>query len=132
VPAPSFNGRLFAAALAVCACLCAGAATADGTDDAVARANRIAYEATIKCAVANAMASDDRHDAGDEAGAADYQAKSKRSFELTYQLGGKLGLGEKRIAHDLDFAQLSEMPKMVRDRKYFLSAVATCKALHLM
>jgi hypothetical protein len=121
--------RHLAGALTACACL--GAATAMA-DDAAMRANRIAYEATIKCAVANAIASDDRHDVGDEDGASDYQKKSRRSFDLTYQLGGKLGLDEKRIAHDLDFAQLSEFPRMMRDRKYFLSAVATCKALRLL
>lgn len=124
--------RRFAAALTLYASLGVGSAVANSTEDAVMRANRIAYDATIKCAVANAVASDDRHDAGDEAGASDYQAKSRRSFDLTYQLGGKLGLGETQIAHDLDFAQLSELPKMMRDRKYFLSTVATCKALHLM
>jgi hypothetical protein len=101
-------------------------------DDSVARANRIAYDAAIKCAVANSLAGDDRHDAGDEAGATAYKSKSRRSFDLTYTLGEKLGYEQKQIAHDLDFAQLSEMPKMVRDRGYFLSSAATCKALHLM
>ena len=101
-------------------------------DDSVARANRIAYDAAIKCAVANSLAGDDRHDAGDEAGAAAYKSKSRRSFDLTYTLGGKLGYEQNQIAHDLDFAQLSEMPKMVRDRSYFMSTAATCKALHLM
>jgi hypothetical protein len=98
----------------------------------MARANRIAYEATIKCAVANSLAGDDRHDAGDEAGATAYKDKSRRSFDLTYTLGGKLGYADERIKRDLDFAQLSEMPKMMRDHGYFLSTAANCKALHLM
>ena len=109
--------------------LTTSAASSDGTG---MRGNQIAYDAAIKCAVANSLAGDDRHDAGDEAGAAAYKDKSRRSFDLTYTLGAKLGYAQDRIAHDLDFAQLSEMPKMVRDRGYFLSTAATCKALHLM
>lgn len=98
----------------------------------MARANRIAYDAAIKCAVADSLAGDDRHDVGDEAGAAAYKDKSRRSFDLTYTLGDKLGYAQDRIRRDLDFAQLSEMPKMMRDRSYFMSTAATCKALHLM
>jgi hypothetical protein len=122
----------FTVALLAFACLSARAATADGADDAVARANRIAYDAAIKCAVANSLAGDDRHDVGDEVGASGYKDKSRRSFDLTYTLGGKLGYAQDRITRDLNFAQLSEMPKMMRDRSYFMSTAATCKALHLM
>jgi len=115
--------------LAVYSCFGTGVAAAD---NAAARANRIAYDSAIKCAVANSLAGDDRHDAGDDAGATAYKAKSRRSFDLTYALGDKLGYSEKQIAHDLDFAQLSEMPKMMRDKSYFLKTAATCKALKLM
>jgi len=105
---------------------------AEGTDDAVARSSRMAYDATLKCAVANGLASDDHHDAGDATKAAEYRAKARRSFDLAYQIGAKLGLSESQIARDLEFAQDSELPRMMRDRSYYLSTAATCKALGLM
>jgi len=123
--------RLLAAALLVGLCAL-GPALADRASDAVARSNKLAYDATLKCAVANGLASDDHHDAGDNAKAADYRAKARRSFDLAYQIGAKLGLSESQIAHDLEFAQDSELPRMMRDRTYYLSTAATCKALGLM
>ncbi|MEI9994919.1 MAG: hypothetical protein WDM91_10020 [Rhizomicrobium sp.] len=128
---PSKARRLLAAALLAGFGLSAPA-TAGRTDDAAAHANRLAYDATLKCAVANGLASDDHHDAGDAAKADEYRTKARRSFDLAYKIGAKLGLADGQIARDLEFAQDSELPRMMRDRSYYLSTAATCKAVGLM
>jgi hypothetical protein len=96
------------------------------------RANRMAYDSAQKCAVAGAIASDDRHKAGDDAKADAYRAKSKLSFNTAYALGERLGLSDEQVKRDLDFAQLTELPRMLGDENYYLSTVATCKALGLI
>jgi len=118
------------AALVVCACV--GTATARAEEDAATRANRSAYNALIKCFVANGLASDERSKAGDSEKAAAYNAKARQSFDYAYVAGEKIGLNDKQVARDLSFVQDTELPKMIRDRQYFFSAAATCKALGLM
>jgi hypothetical protein len=93
---------------------------------------RSAYAATLKCVVANGNAEGERRDAGDPNGAARYDANAKRSFDGAFKLGGVLGLSEQQINRDLDEAQANELPRMVKDRSYFIDAVATCKGLGLM
>jgi len=93
---------------------------------------RSAYEATLKCFVANGSAEGDRRDAGDQEGAARYDANAKRSFDGALKLGRMLGYSNRQLNHDLQVAQDTELPRMVKDRNYFLDAVATCKGLGLM
>jgi hypothetical protein len=93
---------------------------------------RAAYEATLKCYIANGNAEGERRDAGDQAGAARYDASARRSFDDAFKLGGVLGLTDQQVNHDLDTTQAAELPRMVRNRDYFIDAVATCKGLGLM
>ncbi len=122
--------RLVAAMLTIC--LIGASCPAIAQDDAQARANRIAYDAARKCAVADILAADDRHDVGDAAKEEAYRAKSRVAFDAAYALGAKLGLTDKQIGRDMDFAQASELPHMLRDKAYFMQAAAMCKALSLM
>lgn len=93
---------------------------------------RAAYEATLKCFVANGNAGAERLRAGDRAGAARYETSAKRSFDGAFKLGGVLGLTDQQVNDDLDTTQAAELPRMVKDRDYFIDAVATCKGLGLM
>ncbi|MBI1262771.1 MAG: hypothetical protein GC184_13715 [Rhizobiales bacterium] len=121
------------AALAVYACASiSGNVTARAEEDATTQANRTAYSALMKCFVANGFANGERLDAGDAAKAAIYDRQARRSYDLAYTAGQKLGLSEEQVTRDINFVQATELPKMVRDQQYFISAVATCKALHLM
>lgn len=99
-------------------------ASADGT--------RQAYDATLKCAVANGLAKLDERDAGHASGVAEYDTKTHRSFDLAYTLGAKIGLTDNQVLNDLNAAQNSELPRMMRDRSYYVDVVATCKAMGLM
>ncbi|HEY4942286.1 MAG TPA: hypothetical protein VII56_12735 [Rhizomicrobium sp.] len=110
----------------------ADSALANSTDDAVARANAMAYEASMKCFVANGHAIGLRKRAGDEAKAALSEAKARQSFDTAQKLGRLLGFSDDRINQDFALAQTRELPPMVTDDSYFLKAVATCKALGLM
>ena len=122
--------RRIAAALAVCACFAATAA--DGADDAVTRANRSAYGAAMRCFVADGIARGDQQDAGNEAKAAAFEAKARKSFDTAVKLGNLLGYSGSRVNQDFGMAQTYELPKMIKDTTYYRKAVATCKALGLM
>lgn len=100
--------------------------------DSSTQDTRAAYDAALKCFVANGNAEGERRRAGDQAGAARYDATAKQSFDGAVKLGRMLGLTNRQMNHDLDAVQDSELPRMVRDRSYFLDAVATCKGLGLM
>lgn len=107
-------------------------ANAVGADDATARANTMAYRAAMKCFVANGHAVGLRQRAGDTAKAAVYESKARLSFDTAVKLGRALGYSGDRINEDFGLAQTRELPPMVTDQRYFISAVATCKALGLM
>jgi hypothetical protein len=95
-------------------------------------AQRLAYEAAMKCFVANSYVSGERAKAGDAAKAASYDANARKSFDLSYRAGEALGVGEAQVKRDLDFAQANELPKMVGNLDYLKGVAATCKALSLM
>ncbi|MDP1735992.1 MAG: hypothetical protein Q8L23_00975 [Caulobacter sp.] len=120
------------AALAVACALCAGPAAAQSGADATARANRMAYDAAMKCFVANGHAIGLRERAGDTVKAAYYETRARLSFDTAMKLGAVLRLSGSRIDQDFRLAQTRELPPMVTDETYFLDAVATCKALGLM
>jgi len=105
---------------------------AAGSAYATPQGDRMAYDATLKCAVANGLAKLDERDAGNAAGVTEYETKTRRSFDLAYTLGKKLGLTDKQVLKDLDASRDMEVPHMMRDRRYFLSTAATCKAMGLM
>jgi hypothetical protein len=110
--------------------LCAGSAIAQ--DGGVARANRLAYDMAMKCFVANGHALGLRKRAGDEAGASQSEVKARQSFDAAQRLGQIIGYSDDRVRQDFGLAQTRELPPMVTDQKYFLKAVAMCKAVGLM
>ena len=120
------------ASVIICASVILFGIPASASDDAAAHAIRLAYDTAIKCFVAGGLASDNRHDAGDETGASAYRAKARQSFNVAYTAGAKLGMTDRQVARDLDFAQDTELTRMLRDNSYFTSTAATCKAVGLM
>jgi hypothetical protein len=127
---PMHMRQCLTAALMSCALFHTSPASAQ--DDAVTRANRLAYDSTLKCFVADGYASDERRKAGDAVKSAAYKAKARESFDLAYAAGEKIGLTDQKIGRDLDFAQETELPQFIRDQRYLLDTAATCKALGLM
>src|ERR1700741_1780461 len=107
--------RFSAAALGLCACLIAPISRAE---DAMTRANRMAYQSVMKCFVASGYASDERRRAGDPAKADSYRAQARNSFDLAYTVGEKLGLSDKQVGRDLNFYQDTELPKFIGDKPY--------------
>ncbi len=105
----------------------ASPANAQGNSDTHA-----AYRAALKCYVANGEARAERLDAHDNAGAERYEVGGQRSFDGAVKLGRMLGLANRQLNHDIESAQAAELPMMVRDRRYFINAVADCKGLGLM
>jgi hypothetical protein len=118
--------RVAVVTLAAWPCFAAHAIAGSSAD------TQAAYQAALKCYVANGEARAERLDAGDKAGAERYYASGQRSFDGALKLGRMLGFANRRLNHDIDGTQAKELPLMVRDRKYFISAVADCKGLGLM
>ena len=124
--------RLLAVALVACAWLGAGAATADSADDAVSKANSMAYEAAIKCFIADGILTGDEREKGDKAKEATFEAKARQSFETAEKLGDALGYSGTHVNEDFGLAQAREMAKLMYDSAYFKRTAQTCKALGLM
>ncbi len=120
--------RIFAATLAFSVCL-AGAASAE---DAAMRANRSAYEAAIKCFIANGIVAGDKREDGDKVEQAVFEGKARESFEIANKAGAALGYTGSHINEDFGLAQASEMPRLVKDSGYFKRTAAICKGLGLM
>ena len=94
--------------------------------------NRAAYDAVVKCVVAIGEAKLDERDAGRPTRAAEYETKTRRSYDLAFKIGAKLGLSGDQVQHDLDGAIDTELPRMMHNRSYYLDVVSTCKAIGLM
>ena len=118
-------------ALATVSALCVGAASAQ-TASATERGNRLAYEAAMKCYIANGAAYGERADAGDEVAAARYERGARKSFDTAVKLGGVLGFSGSRIDQDFGLATARELPKLVADQAYNRQALAVCRAIGLM
>lgn len=108
------------------------ATAAHAQEDAVQRANRMAYDASMKCYIANGVARSDAQDNGKADLAASFDAKARQSFDTAVKLGGVLGYTGNHITQDFGLAETRELPKMVGDVAYFRAAASTCKALGLM
>ena len=102
------------------------------TADAVRQSDLAAYEATMKCFVANGVLAGTRRDVKDAAGVASAEANARRAFDLAVQFGHKLGYSENRINADFGLAQGRDLPKLVNDPAYVRETAATCRALGLM
>ncbi len=105
---------------------------AHGSQAATAQGNRMAYDATLKCVTANGLAKLDERDAHHPDRMAEYETKTRRAFDLAYTLGAKAGLSDKQVLHDLHAAVDTELSHMMRNRDYYATVVATCKAMGLM
>lgn len=116
------------------AMLCSAVAALAGLASAQspASADQRAYEAALKCFVANGHASGLRTRAGQTSLAAAYDASARTSFDAATRLGRRLGYSGQRIDQDFGIVQARELPQMVTDTAYFRQAVATCRALGLM
>jgi hypothetical protein len=112
--------------------LLAASPPAYAQDDAAQRANRMAYEASMKCFVADGVARSDAMDRGQQALAASFDSKAREAFADAVKLGAVLGFDNAHINQDFGLAQSRELPKMMADSAYFRGAVGTCKALGLM
>ncbi len=119
-------GRRTSAFVALALLCSANASVANEAD------TRAAYQATLKCFVANGNAERERLNAGDKVRAAQYDTSGRRSYDGAFKLGQMLGLADQQVNRDLDAAQAAELPRMVKDRTYFIASVANCKALGLM
>jgi len=123
--------RCLAAALTACTCLGAATALADSTDDAVRKANGIAYRSAIKCFVAEGSIAGRKKDAGDTAQQAKYEAMARQSFDIAKALGGKLGYSGNRISQDFGLTQTEELPQLVGDSAHLNRVMSMCAALGL-
>ncbi len=124
--------RRLAAALAACACLGVGSAVADSTDDAVRKANEMAYSSAMKCLVADGLLAGRYRDAGDATRQRAYEASARQSFDIAEKLGEALGYSENRINQDFSLAHTEELPTLVSDAAHLRRLTASCKALGLM
>jgi hypothetical protein len=91
-----------------------------------------AYQAAMKCYVANVHAANGRKKVGDTAKAAIYVTNAKRSFDGAVALGRNMGLSNQQMNSDLDDVEARELGRIVADQDYFRSTVATCKGMGLM
>lgn len=122
--------RFLSATVAVA--LGSGAAWGQTNDSPTQRANKMAYDAAMKCFVANGHASGLQNEAGHPKQAERYTAGARTSFDAAQRLGKSLGYSSQRISDDIQTAQTRELLVMMRNDTYFREAVATCRALKLM
>lgn len=119
-------------------CLTAMLATASSSASAQATtirpnpATQAAYEAAIKCFVANGYGRSIKRDAGDMAAASRYEAAAAASWEAAHVIAVSWNYPETRLTRDIDLARERELPTLVRDAAYLRSTVATCRGLGLM
>lgn len=97
-----------------------------------ATATRSAYDAALKCFVANGHADGVQRRAGNVASADRYQASARTSFDAALRLGATLGFANQRINEDLGIVQARELPALVNDPAYFRQTVNVCRGLGLM
>lgn len=116
--------RAAIAVMFISACFASSAMADDGT--------RQAYDAALKCFVANGLVSGDFRDQGKVDQAQLFDAKAHADFDLAVKFGKELGYSNKKINGDFDSAKASELPRMMRDSAYYKTTAATCKALGLM
>ena len=100
--------------------------------DAAEHANRLAYQAAMKCFVVNGRAANLRKKAGDVAGEQSYEAKASHAFDAAVTLGLKLSRNRDQIDADFSLVQVRELPELVRSDAYLRDAATTCKAMGLM
>lgn len=112
--------------------LVAASVPAYAQEDASQRANRMAYDASMKCYIANGVARSDAQDQRKADLAQSYDAKARQSFDTAVKLGGILGYPNIHITQDFGLAETRELPKMVADVAYFRAAASACKAMGLM
>jgi hypothetical protein len=91
-----------------------------------------AYEAAIKCFVANGYGRRLKRDAGDMEAASRYEASAAASWEAAHVIAVSWNYPESRLTNDIDRTRERELPLMVRDAAYLRSTVATCRGLGLM
>lgn len=109
-------------------CLCGGMARADSTDDAVARANRSAYQLTMKCFVAEGVARGYDLHVGDTARADALERRARVSFDTAMKLGDELGYSGTRMNEDLGLTQSAEVLKFDHDINYLKAQIAKCES----
>jgi len=91
-----------------------------------------AYEAAIKCFVANGYGRSIKRDAGDTAAAQRYEDAAAASWQAAHVIAMSWSYPETRLTRDIDRARERELPVLVLDAAYLRSTVATCRGLGLM
>jgi hypothetical protein len=95
-------------------------------------ANRKAYDLTIRCFVAGAVANSDKRFNPGGANKAALDAGGKRAFDAAYIMGGKLGLSKQHISDDFDAYGRVYQRAFLKDDASFLRMRSDCIKLGLM
>lgn len=95
-------------------------------DDAMQRANRIAYDLAMRCFVAYGTVRGAEQDAEHGARASGYEVHARQSFDVAVKLGDTLGYSGGRQNQDFGMTQARELPKFVKDAAYLKRTLATC------
>ena len=94
--------------------------------------NRKAYDFTIRCFVAGAVANSDKRFNLNGANKAALDAGGKRAFDAAYIMGGKLGLSKQHISGDFDAYSRVYQRAFLKNDASFLRTRAACVKLGLM
>ena len=93
---------------------------------------RHAYDAALRCYVANGEVYSAFKRNGDTANAALFDKKAHTAYDLAYSYGGMLGFSRQKIAADLQEATDTELPKLIADSSYLTSTAKDCKYWGMM
>lgn len=107
-------------------CTCVGTASASEQD--IQRA----YEAALKCFVANGHVQATFKESGDAANARLFNERAEKSFKLAYFWGDMLHLSQQQIKHDLDQTEDTELRKLLTDSGYLTVVAMDCKHWGMM
>jgi gas vesicle protein len=129
---PNFARRSLHAVLVATALLAAPSTGAAQSAPASERGNRLAYDHSIRCFIANLYLAGEAQERGDPAQAERSERQGQRAFDGAKRLGAIIGKTNAQMTADFDAAEARELPKLVRDSAYRSTVNGVCQRLGLM
>lgn len=108
--------------------LCANAGASEASQQDMNRA----YQAALKCFVANGHVEASFKESGDTANERLFNNRAEKAFKLAYLWGGMAHLSQERIKSDLNQAEDTELRKLLRDGSYLTTVAKECKQWGMM
>ena len=108
--------------------LCVSATVASASSQDV----RGAYDAALKCFVANGYLKGTFEKSGDSANASLFDARAHKAFDLAFSYGDMLHLSQQQVKADISRTSDPELRKLLTDGSYLTVIAKDCKYWGMM